>query len=67
MKRLARLIRLVEAEQKVVRNGGSSEALCKIQDRLLQHLSRTGKTAPYELFMIPIHEVKKCSALTSVQ
>jgi hypothetical protein len=59
MNRLQRLIKLVEAEQKIVRNGGTAadtEALCRHQDRLLQHLSRTGKTAPYELFQIP--EVK---------
>jgi hypothetical protein len=53
MTRLQRLIKLVEDEQKIVRNGGCSEQLCRHQDRLLQHLSRTGKTAPYELFQIP--------------
>ena len=56
MDRLKRLIKLVEAEQQIVRNGGTAadtEALCRHQDRLLQHIVRTNKTVPYELFMIP--------------
>lgn len=56
MKRLKRLIKIVEAEQAVVRNGGTNadvEALCRHQDRLLSHIARTGATAPYELFQIP--------------
>jgi hypothetical protein len=62
MNRLKHLIQLVEAEQKVVRNGGTAadvEALCRHQDRLLQHIVRTGKTAPFELFEIPLPEVKQ--------
>ena len=56
MSRLERLIKIVEAEQQVIRDGGTAadvEALCRHQDRLLQHLSRTGATAPYGLFLIP--------------
>ena len=63
MTRLEKLIKIVEAEQQVVRCGGTAadtEALCRFQDRLFQHIVRTGKTAPYELFQIP--EAQTCSA-----
>ena len=53
MTRLQKLIKLVEQEQELVRQGADCEQLCRHQDRLLQHLSKTGRTCAFELFTIP--------------
>jgi hypothetical protein len=53
MTRLQKLIALVEQEQELVRQGADCEQLCRHQDRLLQHTSKTGKTCAFELFTIP--------------
>jgi len=37
----------------LVRQGANAEQLRRHQDRLLQHVVRTGKTAPFELFTVP--------------
>ena len=53
MTRLQKLVKIIEQEQKLVRQGANAEQLRRHQDRLLQHVVRTGKTAPFELFTIP--------------
>ena len=57
MTRLQKLVKIIEQEQKLVRQGADCEQLCRHQDRLLQHVVRTGKTASFELFTVPVSEV----------
>ena len=57
MTRLQKLIKLVEQEQELVRQGADCDQLCRHQDRLLQHVVRTGKTASYDLFTVPVSGV----------
>jgi len=57
MTRMEKLVKIIEQEQEVVRQGGESEQLCRHQDRLLQHLVRTGKNCSFELFTVPVSEV----------
>jgi hypothetical protein len=56
MTRLEKLIKIVRAELAAALLKPSAEnveSLKRCQDRLIQHSSRTGKTAPYELFFAP--------------
>ncbi len=58
MTRMEKLVKIIEQEQELVRQGANAEQLCRHQDRLLQHVVRTGKTATFDLFTIP--EVVTC-------
>jgi hypothetical protein len=53
MSRIDKLTKIIRQEQEAVRQGGAAKQLCRIQDRLLQHVVRTGKAAPFDLFTIP--------------
>jgi hypothetical protein len=57
MTRLQKLVKIIKQEQELVRQGAESEQLCRHQDRLLQHVVRTGKAASFELFTIPESQV----------
>lgn len=54
--RLKRLIRTVSAEQVAAAANPSDaniESLKRCQDRLHKYLENSGRTAPFELFMLP--------------
>jgi len=57
MNRMDRLIKIVKQEQELVRQGADCEQLCRHQDRLMQHLIRTGKNCPFDLFTIPESQI----------
>ena len=57
MTRLQKLVKIIKQEQELVRQGANAEQLRRHQDRLLQHIVRTGKTASFELFTVPVSGV----------